>query len=257
MFSFQKGRPIGVIKGGKFDKQILFVKDEKSEEKSKKKEEPDKLFNELLIDDNGKFYPIPNPDGRDILYAAGPSGSGKSTFVSNWCTEFKKIHENYKIYVFSRLGEDESIDKLKPIRIEINQEMLDFPIEPDSLKKSMVIFDDINTLPDKKFRDAVNALQNDLLETGRHQDIYVAMTNHLMTDYKNTRTMLNESHTIVFFPGSGAVKGIKYMLNNYIGLDKHQMRRILRLPSRWVAVKRGFPMLIMYEKGAYFLTGDD
>ena len=46
------------------------------------------------------------------------------------------------------------------------------------LTESVIIFDDIDVISDKKIRDGVYALLNQVLEIGRHFKITCLMTNH-------------------------------------------------------------------------------
>lgn len=210
---------------------------------------------------SGDMIPIPkvdltnqNKNGfRECLYVAGPSGSGKSTFIAKYAKQYKKIYPKNNVYVFSRLLEDGPIDDIKPIRIEINSDLLDDPITPEELQNSLVIFDDTDTIRSKKLRDAIIHLKNDLLETGRHNDVYVCITSHLITNYKETRTILNESHGICLFPGSGGHHQMKYCLKNYFGLSPGEIKKILKLRSRWVYITKTYPRYVLYESGCYLL----
>lgn len=208
---------------------------------------------DLRIHD-GEMIPIPNPNGRQCIYVAGPSGSGKSTYISKYAQEFKKIFPNKTIFVFSRLDEDDPIDVLDPVRIEINEELIDEPIDPAELSNALVIFDDTDTIPNKKLNEAIRNLKNDLLETGRHNDVYVLISSHLMTNYKETRTVLNECHSLTFFPSAGSTHQVTYCLKSYFGLNKEQINRIMGLPSRWVTIYKNYPQYVLYAKGIYLLS---
>lgn len=202
---------------------------------------------------DGELIPIPRPT-RECQFVAGPSGSGKSTYISKYAQEYQKIFPGKNVYVFSRLNEDEPIDDLDPIRIEINDELLEEPIDPNELDDSLVIFDDTDTIPDKQLNEAIRKLKNDLLETGRHCNVYVLISSHLMTNYKETRTILNECNSITFFPSAGSSHQITYCLKNYFGLSKDQINKIMSLPSRWVTIYKNFPQYVLYSKGIYLLS---
>lgn len=208
---------------------------------------------EIIIHD-GEVMPLPMKDTRECIYVAGPSGSGKSTYISNYAKNYKKMFPKNKIFVFSRVDEDNCIDKLDPIRIKIDEELINDPIDPKELSDSLVIFDDTDTIPNKKLKDAVNQLKSDLLEVGRHGNTYVAVTSHLLTNYKESRTILNEAHAITLFPGSGSSYSIRYVLKNYGGLENKDIDKILRLPSRWITFRKLYPQLILYAKGMYLLN---
>ena len=50
---------------------------------------------------------------------------------------------------------------------------------------------------------------------------------------------------------------MKYLLDNYLGLDKQQIRKLKRLDSRWVTVIKSYPMIVIGEKQAFMLNNDD
>lgn len=211
------------------------------------------LQREFRIED-GYMQLLPNTKTRDTHFVAGKSGSGKSTWISKYLAEYKKMYPDNNIFLISRLDEDDVLDKYNPIRIELNHEIVDDPIDPvEELQNSLCIFDDTDTIGDKKIKAAINNLKDDLLQIGRHQNTFLCIVSHLINNYKETRTVLNESMYITFFPQAGSPHGIKYMLKNNMGLDKKQIERIMSLPSRWVTIRNMCPLAVIYEKGIYLL----
>lgn len=209
-----------------------------------------------VILSSGKFVPLPPKKLSSRIYIAGPSESGKSTYASSFIKEIFKNHKNRKFYIFSVLVKDDVLDKLNPIRIKCDTSMVEKPIELKELEESIVLFDDILTITDKKVRISVANLRDKCLSEGRHHNITCISTNHQITDYKNTRDLLLESSHVTFFPKSGGVNGIKRFLTAYCGLDKKECQKILKLPSRWVTVYKSFPNWCLYETGC-FLLGQD
>lgn len=203
----------------------------------------------------GSLCQVPNEKlQRECLYIAGPSGSGKSTYVNNFVREYKKTFPDREIYIFSRVEDDETLEANDDIKhVMVDEQLLDDPIENSELEKSAVIFDDIDTIPDKALMNYVCDLRNDLLETGRHNKVTMLCTSHLLMDYKKTRTLLNEATTVTFFPRSGSSYHIQRFLKVYCGLNNAQIDRILNLPSRWVTVNKTAPMWVLYNQGCYLL----
>jgi len=146
------------------------------------------------------------------------------------------------------LKEDESLDSINPKRIAIDNRLFDEPIEPEMLEESLVIFDDIDVLSDKKQREAVMKIANQVLEIGRHFKITAVFTNHLPTNRGDTRRVLNESHEVIYFPHSGTAMGTKRLLECYVGLDPDQMKKIRKMPTRWACIFKNYPMVIMTER---------
>lgn len=221
--------------------------------KKAKKKVAKSLGKELVIHD-GILIPLPNMKSRQCIYVTGPSGSGKSTYIAKYAEMYKNQHKNKNpVVLFSRLDEDESLDYIKPTRIELTDELLSDPIEPEELTDTMTIFDDTDTIRDKKLLKEIDSLKDDLLQVGRHNNTHVVIVSHMMTNYKQSRAILNECHAIVFFPKSGNRYAINYVLTKYFGISKKDLEKIMDLPSRWVALYKNFPMYVLYEKGAYLL----
>lgn len=52
------------------------------------------------------------------------------------------------------------------------------------------------------------------------------------------------------------MKQMTNLLGLYGGCDSDELRRIRKLPSRWVALCTTFPSLVLYESGCYLLHGE-
>ena len=156
------GRQLAIIKEGKLNKKIVSVYTDKTED------DDDKISKEFIgytIPDQGKFQQLPNFDlEREIGYITAPSGAGKSTYIKNYIKEWKKKHKDDDIYLFSALRDDESLDEIKPQRVKIDESLLSDPLTVEDFKNSIVIFDDIDVIGDKKVREAVYNVLNQILE---------------------------------------------------------------------------------------------
>lgn len=205
------------------------------------------------------LQPIPDPSNRFVAYVAGPSGSGKSTYVADLGLQYKKIFPKNKIFIFSRTEaiDDPAYKKLQPEQIEINDDMLENPIDitkevgPEGC---LVIFDDTETINNVFLKEAIQLLIMDILEVGRKLKINCIITNHLIIPTKKNfaRTVLNEAQTVTLFPKSGCA-GMDYVLDKYFGINKKTIKKIRELPSRWVTVSKSYPMYVLYNKGAFIL----
>src|SRR5208282_2964244 len=172
---------------------------------------------------NGYLTPIPRVEKgekqRDCIYICAPSGGGKSTFCRMYLENFKKVFPKRPVYIFSRVKHDTVLDEMtpKPKRIMINDELVDEPLESTDFDKCCVLFDDIDTIQEKKQKLAVEKLRDDMLQIGRHNEIYLLCTSHQLMNYKSSRTLLNESTAVVFFPKSGSQYHIQRYLKVYAG----------------------------------------
>jgi hypothetical protein len=237
------GRPIA-----KYGKKVITVVTNREEIDENEIPVRNKII--LAKTDPLKFQQVPDTTKeRDILYITGPSGSGKSTYVVNYLKEYKKCYKNRPIFVLSSLKEDETLDKISNLkRIKLDDKMWSDPLEAESFKDSCVIADDVDVISDKKIREAVIKLINQILEIGRHFNTTLIQTNHLATAGRDTRRILNEAHAIIFFPHSGSSHGIKYLLTEYCGIDKRDMQLAKKSDSRWCCIFKNYPCVMMTEK---------
>ena len=130
------------------------------------------------------------------------------------------------------------------------------PIPIKEFSDSVIIFDDVDVISDKRIRDGVYNLLNQVLEIGRHFNITCLMTNHLPSNRNDTRRILNECHIFVYFPRSSSSK-IKYVLSEYIGLDKKQISEFKKFNSRWICILKNFPGIYLSEHRLGLLQLED
>jgi hypothetical protein len=205
---------------------------------------------------NGTFVPIPNVNNeRNIYYIFGPSGSGKSYFTATILKQFLKLNPGKDVYIFSQLDDDKVIDKLGNRIKRINTEsLIEEPIDVKEIPEgSMVVFDDVDTIEDKKVLEAIMKLENSLYQVGRHYNLSVIKTSHLGSNYKQTKVILTEAHYIVCYPRSGSFQQIQYVLKQYMGLDPKQIERIKNIKSRWCLLHKNYPQYVLGETECWLL----
>ena len=182
------GRPLARIDGGKYSGRIVSVSGQFAN--ANQDEASDGLiqeFRQLNIANDSKFQQVPDTTKeREILYITGPSGSGTSTYARKYLEQHKKKYKNRDIYLFSSLPSDESLDKIKPTRIKLNDSLSNDPIKVEELQESICIFDDADVTSNQKIREAVYDILNQVLDVGRHYKIHCVVTNHLPTNGKET-----------------------------------------------------------------------
>lgn len=275
MLSFKKGKPVATVIGGRLNNEIIFVTDlkEKPQKKCCKRcskmcartpcckncggcELGEDVCKDLEVKD-GLFEQIPSLEDR-VIYIAGPAGSGKSTYSGKYIANYLRIYPHAKFIVFSRLDEDKALDWLKPHRVQITNDLIENPIEIKSEidQDSIILFDDIDTIQEKKLQLAVNKLKQDILEIGRHYNIRIVVTSHLINpnERASARTLLNEMNTLTIFPKSGSSYQIEYALKRYFGLSAKAIKEILAMPSRWVTLFKGYPQLALSEHRCVLLS---
>lgn len=216
---------------------------------------------ELRLKDkpNLHFQPVPDKKSeRSIRYVTGASGSGKSYYTKMYADEYHRMYPKREIYILSSIKTDPTLDKIKDLhRIKLEGEFLTEALTAEDFKDSLVIFDDTDCLINKAIKQKVDALLNSVLETGRHFNVEVIYTSHLACNGRDTRRILNECKSVTIFPSGLGGKAMKYLLDNYFGLDKEQISKIKKLNSRWVTIQKGFPMSVMSDKECFILNDHD
>ena len=236
-FSWEKGNAIALLKKRK-GKILRFNRGE--------------IGPKSIYVERGQFQLLPNKEqDRNCIFVIGPSGVGKSFFCSKYIETFKKIYPKTKFILFSRKTKDPCLDRLRPVRPPLTEQIENIDFENDIRKGAVVLFDDISTIRDNKVRQSVFKLMDDLLEGARACKISVLVTNHLLSDGRDTRRILNEMDHLVIFPESGSYDQIRKALEKYFGLRKSQIDPIFKIPSRWLAFHKNFPRYVLGEKIAF------
>lgn len=162
----------------------------------------------IQLEDGYKFCLAPRPvkeKERTTLFVAGESGAGKSWFVREYAKHYKTIFPKNPIYLISYLDRDETLDANKEIirldafQSEYLDECMDMDVEAE-FGNALVIFDDIDSIVNKKTKDKIYGLLNKMLRIGRHFGISVAYVGHELYSSHELKQILNESMTITFFP---------------------------------------------------------
>jgi len=188
---------------------------------------------------------------RSSLYICGQSGSGKSFATASYVHQYKKLYPKNDIYLFSSIDEDKSIDSLKPKRINVlHSDFIREEFSSIDFKDALCIFDDIDVFA-TPIHKKIMSIVNNILITGRHQNTSICYTIHSPTAGHSTKLLLIESTAIMFFPKTMGSRSLRYLLDNYLGLDMKQIERIKKLKSRAVCVIRGYPQVIVSEKEAF------
>lgn len=196
------------------------------------------------------FQQIPDKKTeRSILYVTAPSGSGKSYYTREYIQEYHKAYPKNPIIIISSLEEDKTLDKLKYVRrLKIKStEFLSSELQASDFKDSLVVFDDTDCLSDKTIKKKVNTILNFLLETGRHFNTSVVYTSHCATAGLDTKKILNEAHSITIFPKNLGGKTSKYFLDQYLGLDKDEIKKVKGISGRWITICKTYPMVFFSE----------
>ena len=242
------GTPLAIVKTKKKIKGIPIISVDS-------KKDAQNNFDQYHLKGDDHFQPIPDPNTeRSIIYITGKSGSGKSWYCKEWIKQYKKLYPKNPIYIFSSLDEDPTIDEIKDLkRIKLTPEFLKENFTSEDFKDSLVIADDTDCLTDKKMLKHVNKILDSILQIGRHWKTSLLNTSHISCNGASTKMILNECNNIVFFPSGMGNRNLKYLLDNYLGLDKKQIETVKSLETRWCCITKSYPSVLISEKDIYIV----
>ena len=191
---------------------------------------------------------------RQVLYICGASGSGKSYFMKLFVMNYHRIYPKRQIFLFSALGSDETLDKVKTIkRVNVDDEFMDETFEITDFKDSLILYDDCDTISDKAKKKKVMDTFNMIAELGRHENVSTAWLSHTANAGHETKKILNESTSVTFFPQTLGSRALKYLLETTFGMDKKQIEKIRNLDSRAVTILKTFPQIVLSERLCCFV----
>ena len=201
-----------------------------------------------------KFIPaIDKKTEREIYFVAGPSGSGKSFFTKQYIEVFHKTFPKRKVYMFSALEDDKTLDHLKYIkRIKIKDpEFLraDFTIK--DFKDTLIIFDDVDAISTKSIVAQLTAIQDMIMNLGRHENVFFCYTSHLLYNGIKTKKILSECHKATIFPLTSSKKHVLYLLETYFGFSKEDIERLIKLRGRSKTICKSYPIVAWSENEVF------
>jgi len=198
---------------------------------------------------------------RLVMFICGRNGCGKSSYIQKILKEYLKVYRTRKIILFSQQEFD---DKLDPIfknlkRVDLGHEFTAEPYALDELRNLICIFYGADSIRDKKLKDAVFKLRDEIMKNGRshtkdrEDDIDIIISNHDILGGNETKTMIRESIFYVVFPKGSTPAQLHALTKTYAGLKKEHIKRIMDNEARAVLIHNGTPGYVLTEK-EIFLT---
>lgn len=208
----------------------------------------------LPVGSTFELIPNPDPKQREVLRIAGMSGSGKSFLARTYAENYRKLFPDRPVYLISELKHDETLDSMKggaPLRMSL-EKLLEDPVKVEEFEPCLIIFDDIDALK-KPFDALIYKMIDDVVSMGRHGVVSCIICAHNLTDFKKSRMQLSESHWLCFFPSAVSPKALRYVCENYAGMDIEDIKRLRRL-GRWVCIHKTYPPFVLSQHEAFLLN---
>ena len=189
----------------------------------------------------------------------GPSGSGK-TFLAKEI--IKQDAKKRPVVVFSKINDDESLDELKRMRTPVDGKSRMIQVKLDTyyylsvlatnkdLKNCICLFDDLDSFTNEK-AEFLRGYRDSILECGRHHNITVMTTSHILLNRSKTKTVLNECELLCLFPGANRHSSHKFIQDRF-GMKLEEANRILSIcikSGRTCILKLSAPNLVIYNSG--------
>lgn len=252
----------------------------------------ERIMTEFIAEPDHQFYPAPIilPDQRNYIKLSGCAGSGKSMWTAKFCESYHWTFPTNMIYMFSAKPVDKCIDQL-PFVTRVPQsewskfcntgkgkkkkkskkrkhndsediEHTDDEEEPeedktiveDRVAKSLIIFDDIDHVPED-YKKLVFEFKEYVVKNCRYVGTDVILCDHMITEGQKTRIDLNECTALVVFPFKNMAYHIDRVLETYFKIRNVDARhRISRSKEWWIMICKCInPHIIVSEKKMYVL----
>jgi hypothetical protein len=187
------------------------------------------------------------------LLAAATSGAGKSTFVGKYIAAFNE-EVPLPTLLISAIPEDKALDdKIEDLTrvtpaalVEETAETGEISVE--DFKNHILLFDDVDAIPNRGEKQLALRIRDDALLTARHFNIpLVATTTHRLYAGAAGLTPLLEANQVVIFPRSDPVN-LARLAEVYLGIARAEIPKIAALPTRALFFNKSPPR--------YFITGE-
>ena len=105
----------------------------------------------------------------------------------------------------------------------------------------------------QKNKKKVLSIINSILQIGRYFNVNLCFTTHNPTNGAETKVLLAEAHIITVFAKTTGNRALKYLLDNYLGMDKSQIAKLKKMKSRAVSIIRGYPQVVLGDQEAFLM----
>lgn len=192
---------------------------------------------------------VPNSEQKQVyrLNLFGPPGCGKSTFLAKYFIEYNKMYPDRTIYMFSSKLTDEAFNDVDNLEyIELDELYNSGPLTQDDFKNCLVVFDDVNSIPDKKLKDIIHKTREQLLTVGRSNNIDICCTHHKGKASTDSMMAIETGTHHIIFPRSNRAQNIGY-LKDKLQLDKKIIEELMNQKTRYIVISSVYPTYYITE----------
>jgi len=174
-----------------------------------------------------------------ITFVCASSGAGKSYSINDILMRNPAIQHDVvpSVHLFSSVGNDPSFAPLRNLYGErfVHHDPRD--LQPEVLNKrtyqakSVIIFDDTNSISDRKIRNKITQFRENLLEIARHQSLVIICSEHLFHSRMATQRLRNSAAYFILFPRN-SIKAIDDVLDNQFSMQRHERSDLIKKLKR-------------------------
>jgi hypothetical protein len=178
---------------------------------------------------------------NQIVTMFGSSGAGKSYMINDLLMRNPAIKDGETVpavYLFSSVGGDDP--SYAPIREHMDEKF--FWVDPKDMeakdtlvssyeKKSVLIFDDVASISNRRIRDRVLAFRDNCLEVARHKSLVIINSSHLFHDRVKTQKLRNSSSIFCLYPRNSN-KAIVDVLETMFAMNRHERNDLVKKIKR-------------------------
>lgn len=203
----------------------------------------------------------------------GQSGVGKSTWMATYAYTYHQLFPKNSIYIFTPKPQDPAFEEVRGFRrvdimdwkgfvkgVQGKGPILDtcedgitlYPDVkkfPEVLHDCLVIFDDIDMIPDRFAAQGMKELRARLMFSSRHDNIVVLSSNHQFRDYSGrlNSPVITEANFVVIFPGNGNEPAIRSLLQEHFQVSVSVSISVTEQKNRSVYIRRASNASIPYK----------
>ncbi len=187
----------------------------------------------------------------------GSSGSGKTFALTNLLTANHSANKIPRVFLFSAVGHGDpayqECEKKFMERFEIVdvKDMTSEDFDCKSYERGCaLIFDDIDSIADKRLRRNLQEFRDNCLERARHMSQIILCTAHLFHNRTATQRLRNSSRYMGLFPRATPKVLLSILDQNHeIGRSERlKLVRELKRDSRMVWYSKSHPQFLLSEK---------
>lgn len=195
---------------------------------------------------------LPCLHGDTVGYSVARRNSGKTWFCKLCVKTWLKKHKDGRVFMITKHEQDPSIDDVLPERSQkIHPTEIEGFTTSDFHDSLLIIDDTTDSELTPKQQKQLDKFVDDMIDNGRHDNIQCLLTNHLATDYKRTRVILNGCSFVTIFPRAKTRYQLIRLLKTYLNFDKKEIDELLSKDSRWVQISTIDPYYILTEHEVY------